>query len=444
MKLSQALSLNRRAAVAFVGGGGKTTAMFCLARELSADGSKVITTTTTRIFAAQTALAPVHIQSLSQLDAGFALSPHVLLTGEVDQGAGKAFGVSPENLAALIQNDMLRAVLIEADGSRMRPIKAPAGHEPVIPPMATHVVAVIGIDALGKSLDEKFAHRPELIARATAAHQGELMTPALVARLLLSADGGLKGVPPDAQFFVLINKVEQAGELDLARQLAQRLIRQNHPRLRGVVVGAVANNADPVREIWCRVSAVVLAAGEAKRMGTLKQVLPWRDTTLIGQVVKNVLKSEANDVIVVTGAHSQRVVAALAGERVQFTHNANWQRGQSESVRAGLGAISANVGAAIFLLADQPNVSGQVIDALIGRWRETAAPIVAARVNGERANPVLFDRGVWRELQTLVGDTGGRAILDQYGDRIEWVDWDGSILGEADTPDDYDALIKSS
>jgi len=117
--------------------------------------------------------------------------------------------------------------------------------------------------------------------------------------------------------------------------------------------------------------------------------------------------------------------------------NARYQAGQSESVKAAV-AASPDSDAIIFLLTDQPNITPQVINALIQKWRETLAPIVCARVNGRRANPVLFDRSVWHELNELTGDTGGRAIFDRH--EMVYMDWDDSILGEADTPEDYEKV----
>lgn len=226
--------------------------MFRLAAEIVESGGRVLTTTTTRIFAAQTRLAPVHVQSLADLPEALKTSAHVLLTGEVDADSGKAFGVSPDlicSLRALVSN-----ILIEADGSRMRPFKAPADHEPVIPDCVTIVVPVVGIDAIGRPLDDRYVHRPELIVRlldpaglgGKVGHsdpKGLMITPEMVATVLGHPLGGRKNVPKNARVVPLINKVETEEQLLVARQLAERIKAQ--PGIDAAVIGAVAR-PDPI------------------------------------------------------------------------------------------------------------------------------------------------------------------------------------------------------
>ena len=256
MKLLPALRVSDSDVVAFVGGGGKTTAMFRLAAEIVESGGRVVTTTTTRIFSAQARLAPVHVHSLPDLQAALQTWPHVLFTNEVDPVEGKTHGISPEtiqNLKAQISGtareqhaNLKIPILIEADGSRMRPFKAPADHEPVIPDCTTLVVPVVGIDALGKPLTEKYVHRPELVARI---HPGETVTPEMVAAVLASPQGGRKRAPAGARVVPLINKVEDEAQLQTARAIAERLMSMEG--IDGVVIGAVAKD-DPVVQAYYR------------------------------------------------------------------------------------------------------------------------------------------------------------------------------------------------
>ncbi len=240
--------------------------MFRLAAEIVGSGGRVVTTTTTRIFAAQTRLAPVHVHSLPDLQAALQTWPHVLFTNEVDPVEGKTQGISPEaiqNLKAQISNLKI-PILIEADGSRMRPFKAPAAHEPVVPDCTTLVVPVVGIDALGKPLTEKYVHRPELIARICQLPEGSaptlrsgvlrkpsgsLVTPEMVAAVLAHPQGGRKGVPAGARVVPLINKVESEAGLQMAREIAERLMGMKG--IEGVVIGAVAKD-DPVVQTYYR------------------------------------------------------------------------------------------------------------------------------------------------------------------------------------------------
>jgi molybdenum cofactor cytidylyltransferase len=250
--LREALGLRDDDAVALVGGGGKTTAMFRLAREVVAAGGRAIATTTTRIFAAQIALAPAHVPAAEatreRIAAALAAHGQALVVGATDPASGKAEGVSLELFAALRAWVPAACLLTEADGSRMRPFKAPAAHEPVIPPETTLVVLVAGADILGKPLTADHVHRPELVSALTGAALGSPITPEIVARVLAHPDGGRKGVPPGARLVALLNKVDGLADRGPARQTAARLL--DDPAFDSVVLAAV-RRADPVLEV-CR------------------------------------------------------------------------------------------------------------------------------------------------------------------------------------------------
>ena len=251
---SAALGMKSTDVVALVGGGGKSTAMFLLAREAVARGGRAITTTTTKIFAAQIALAPAHVPAADatrdRIEAALNAHGHVLVIGATDPGTGKADGVSLELFARLRDWFPEACVLNEADGSRMRPFKAPAGHEPVIPVETTIVVPVVGADVFGQPLDDDHVHRPELISALTGARLGAPITPETVARVLAHPDGGRKGVPRGARVVVVINKAEVPAHRAPARETAQRLLR-DEPGIDSVLLTSVRGE-HPVLEVCTR------------------------------------------------------------------------------------------------------------------------------------------------------------------------------------------------
>lgn len=253
MKLTDALGMATDDVVALVGGGGKTTAMFRLAREVVDRGGSVITTTTTRIFGAQIALAPAHVPAADatreRVSAALAVHRHVLVIGATDAGSGKAEGVSLDLFRRLRAWFPDACLLNEADGSRMRPFKAPADYEPVIPADTTLVVPVVGADVFGKSLDADHVHRPELVCALSGAPPGTPITPAIVARVLAHSRGGRKGVPAGARVVVLINKVDALADQAPARQTAACLLRE--PGIHSVVLAAVRGE-EPVLEVCAR------------------------------------------------------------------------------------------------------------------------------------------------------------------------------------------------
>jgi molybdenum cofactor cytidylyltransferase len=160
-------------------------------------------------------------------------------------------------------------------------------------------------------------------------------------------------------------------------------------------------------------------------------------------VAERALQAGLCPVIVVTGAHAEDVEQALRDLEVKIAHNPDWELGQSTSVGTGLQALPSNVGAAIFLLSDQPQVPKKLLDELCLAHAYSLSPIVAPRVYGKRANPVLFDRIVFPELLALEGDTGGRVLFSEESRfPVEWVDWDdANLLLDVDTPGDYQRLL---
>ena len=253
MRLVDALGVGGGEVVSLVGGGGKTAAMFRLAREIVARGERALTTTTTHIFAAQIAQAPAHVIAADatpeSVAAALAAHGHVLVVGATDAGSGRAGGVSLDLVARLRGWCPGVCIVNEADGSRMRPFKAPAAHEPVIPVETTLVVPVVGADVFGKPLDGEHVHRPELVSALSGAPLGTPITPEIVASVLAHPEGGRKGVPRNARVIVVINKVESLPDKKPARETAERLLRE--PAIQAVALAAVRGD-DPVLEVCSR------------------------------------------------------------------------------------------------------------------------------------------------------------------------------------------------
>jgi molybdenum cofactor cytidylyltransferase len=145
-------------------------------------------------------------------------------------------------------------------------------------------------------------------------------------------------------------------------------------------------------------------------------------------------------VVVVTGANADQVESAIHDLSLTIPCNENWQDGQSTSIKTGLHTLPIETGAAIFLLADQPQITPAVLRALIEEHARTLAPIIAPLVNGQRANPVLFDRLTFPDLMALSGDVGGRAVFSRH--TITYLPWyDTDLLGDVDTPEEYRKLV---
>ncbi len=460
MELTAALRLDelfqRPAVITVIGGGGKTSVLFRLADELVRRGGRVVTATTTRVAVRQLERAPALLRlpggrlqpaHLGMLEQALAAHGHCFVVGSETLLNGKQAGVDAAVVDALAQQGAalgLDAIVVEGDGSRTLPVKAPAAHEPVIAAATTLVLAMLGLDAIGAPLDEAHVHRPELVRSLLGlpAAGPERLTPAQAATLLAHAEGGAKGVPPGAQLLALLNKADVAAHLAPGRIAAALLAQAGIPAL----LTAAGNPAQPpVLERWGGVAAVVLAAGESRRFGSPKQLALVDGRPLVERAARCALASGAQQVLVVTGAAAEQVQQALeplqseAGARLQMVHNAEWAAGQSGSVRTALrtllhGAMPPQ--ALLCLPVDQPWLSPALLRRMLTAWR-AGADLVAAQVEGElRGAPALFDRSLFAELALVEGDKGGRELLRRHAARVVALPAEAATLFDVDTAGD--------
>ena len=201
---------------ALVGGGGKTTLMLRLARELSQHGARVIVTTTTHIFAPE-GIDVINPASADESNIAFTKG-NLFCFGK----PGKHGKLETPDLAINEMQRLADYVLIEADGAKRLPLKAPAEHEPVIPKEARLVIAVAGLEGLGKAICDT-VFRPALYAELCGKRETELVTPREIALVLAHAQGQRKNVPPGARFAVLLNQADDEPRRFSALQIAAEL-----------------------------------------------------------------------------------------------------------------------------------------------------------------------------------------------------------------------------
>jgi len=205
--------------IAIVGAGGKTAALFSLAESLAAQGVSVALTTTTQIRDPRhetgrrfdRVLIDVSLMLAGTGPAAFADGPvasggiTVVAGATIGEGA-KLQGIHPEKVRCLAGS--FGAVLVEADGAKHLPIKAPAGHEPVVPEVASVVLGIIGLDSLGKPMDGRTVHRPELFGKLVGCDEGQAIETRHLASLARSERGLFKGCPPQAAKVLAFNKAD--------------------------------------------------------------------------------------------------------------------------------------------------------------------------------------------------------------------------------------------
>jgi molybdenum cofactor cytidylyltransferase len=346
-------------------------------------------------------------------------------------------------------------LLIEADGSRRRPLKAPAEHEPVVPGWVNHTVVVAGLSGIYQPLSETWVHRPERFAKISGLSPGDPVTPESLVQVLLAPAGGLWNLPEAGQKTVLLNQASTDELSAIGKQMSddllkvyERVIIANLPVLGEARLPGIGQQI-PLQEVSAvheKIAGIILAAGGSIRMGRPKQLLVWQGEPLVRHVARIALAAGLDPVILVVGAMSTEVSAVVEDLPVRIVHNPAWDTGQSSSLICGMNIIQdevgdRSVGGIVFLLADQPQIPETLVRALRESHAQTLAPLVAPHSGGRRGNPVLFDRCVFPDLFELTGDMGGRALFSKYP--VHWLPWlDESILQDIDTDQDYERFLQ--
>jgi probable selenium-dependent hydroxylase accessory protein YqeC len=244
MRLSDALGLGDRELVAFVGAGGKKTAMRRLASEGDERGRDVGYTTTTQMPPPPD--LPLVVTDLEARPRGLAgrETPVAFARERVrdpERVARKVHGFDPAPLQSAFDRGAFDWLFVKADGARMREFKAPGSGEPVVPDGATRVVPVASVAAVGEPLTGAAVHRPERVASITGTAVGDAITPETVGRVLASRDGGLKGVPHSAVVTPMVNKADTPERQETARAVLDHALARTDRFARGLVTSFEAD-----------------------------------------------------------------------------------------------------------------------------------------------------------------------------------------------------------
>jgi len=237
---------------ALVGAGGKTSLLYSLAREFVRQGKKVVTSTTTKICAPEVNESPCLIllkddPTLQGLPDRLQEFGQVTIGAAIDASSGKLTGIKEDSIARCLE--FADHVIVEADGSARRCIKAPEEWEPVIPPSSDLVVAVVGMDCIGKPVSDQWVFRREKFTEITGLVSGEIITPSAVARLLTHPEGGLKAVPPSADLVVFLNKKDLLQDKQAFDETVAAVLDLGAGRVRSIVGGQL-KGASPFLEVF--------------------------------------------------------------------------------------------------------------------------------------------------------------------------------------------------
>lgn len=186
------------------------------------------------------------------------------------------------------------------------------------------------------------------------------------------------------------------------------------------------------------ISALILAAGQSKRMGVPKMLLPWGERTVLEKVIATFQAAGIEEILVVTGGDRERVEARI-GNPARAVFNPGYAENEMlGSVQTGLARLNPEVEATLIGLGDQPQVREDSVRAVINGYRENGVSLVVPSYRMRRGHPWLVTRKHWTEILDMRAPASLRDFLNQHTDEIHYVEVDtSSILQDLDTPDDY-------
>lgn len=191
---------------------------------------------------------------------------------------------------------------------------------------------------------------------------------------------------------------------------------------------------------------ILLAAGSSRRLGKLKQLLPFRGGTLLRHAIKTALSADAYVTLVVLGAHASRIKEEIKGMPIDTVINEQYEEGMASSIKAGMQFMLKkylHLNGIMMMVCDQPYVSSQHLRSLVDKQISSGAAIVASSYKNRKGVPALFHQDMFHELLQLEGDTGARKIVEAHPDDSESVPFPlGDI--DIDSLEDYEAFIQGT
>ncbi|HEX8016913.1 MAG TPA: nucleotidyltransferase family protein [Flavobacterium sp.] len=189
---------------------------------------------------------------------------------------------------------------------------------------------------------------------------------------------------------------------------------------------------------------VVLAAGNAKRMGQSKQLLPWGDSTLLGSIIRNVLLTDAGVFFAVLGAYQNEITEKINFSKTNILINENWQKGLGSSIAVAIEEIDQkypDVNAVLFVLADQPFISHVHLNAMLKLHQKEEEVIIITTKEDYKGVPVLFPGKYFPELISLCSDKGAKEVIKKNKSQVREAETRDDIT-DIDTFESYHALHK--
>jgi len=187
------------------------------------------------------------------------------------------------------------------------------------------------------------------------------------------------------------------------------------------------------------ISAIILAAGESKRMGQPKMLLPWGETTVLGKVISVIRSAGVDDIVTVTGGFREQVEAIARQHHSRIIFNVEFANNEMlNSIQCGLRSLKAEAEATLICLGDQPQVQEGSVRGVCEAFKRSRSSLVVPSHHMRRGHPWLAARPLWEEILKMKPPQSPRDVLNAHAKEIEYVQVDTpTILEDLDTPEDY-------
>jgi molybdenum cofactor cytidylyltransferase len=207
-----------------------------------------------------------------------------------------------------------------------------------------------------------------------------------------------------------------------------------------LIIGA---GATAITWVLHMISAILLAAGESRRMGEFKQLLRIGNKSFVEHCIDNILASRVDELIIVTGYRALEVHRVVGNRPVKFAHNADYQLGMASSIKCGFAALSEGSQACVVALVDQPKIGADVIDLVIECYRKAPAIIVIPTYLGRNGHPILLDNSLKGEILSMDSEKGLRQVVRAHDREVARVEVHSeAVLEDCDLPEDYQRILK--
>lgn len=190
------------------------------------------------------------------------------------------------------------------------------------------------------------------------------------------------------------------------------------------------------------ICAIVLSAGESRRMGSHKQLLPFASSTVISHIVDQLLVCNINEVFVVTGHNREQISEELSNRNVTVINNPDYKMGMLSSVRSGLRALPESCAAVMVVLGDQPSINSEIVEKMIEAFMKSDKGILVPVFDDARGHPIILDAHYKDEVLASFEDVGLRGLLYKYSEDIMQLEFHSDdVLRDMDYPEDYQREI---